>query len=121
MGLPPVLVKYRPSTDDWIVLAVYRYLGCGIELQIPEGRTTDLSSIPRFLWWLIAPFELSIEAPVVHDELYRNGGRHLGGVVDRATADWIFREIMIAERVPAWRYTLAYRGVRLFGRWRWRP
>lgn len=112
-------VGYIPLTNEWEVLDDFRFSGYGVDLLIPAGFHTDLASIPRILWRLIAPYELSIEAALVHDWLYRHGGRHLHGTVDRLAADGIFREIMIAQGVPAWRCAVAYRGVRLFGGWSW--
>jgi len=113
------VVTYQPATDEWIVLEDYRFSGFGVDLLIPTGFRTDLASVPRLLWRVIAPFELGLAAPLVHDWLYRHGGRHLHGTVDRLAADGIFREIMIVDGVPAWRCALAYRGVRLFGEWSW--
>jgi hypothetical protein len=47
-------------------------------IQIPAGFVFDLASVPRVLWWLIAPFELSIVAPLIHDWLYRVEGAREG-------------------------------------------
>lgn len=110
-------ISYRPRTALWEVLADYEFHGYSIDLLIPQGFVCDLASIPRLLWRIIAPHELGIVAPLVHDWLYRHGGRHQSGTVDRLAADGIFREIMIAEGVAPWRRVLAYRAVRLFG-WR---
>ena len=77
--------------------------------------------MPRALWWLIAPFELSIAAPLLHDFLYFHGGQPPAGVVvpprtyTRSDADRVFREVMKAEGVPLWRRALGYVAVRLFG------
>ena len=86
----------------------------------------DLSSIPRLFWPVIAPFELSITAPLVHDFLYAHGGEPPPGSVSpprtytRRETDRIFRVIMRAEGVAAWRRILGYAAVRLFGRSAWR-
>jgi hypothetical protein len=76
---------------------------------IPKGFRSDLASIPRCLWWLIAPFELSIQAPLLHDYLYKRG-RLRRRVVDR-----VFLGLMESEGVPRWRRNAAYLAVRLFG------
>lgn len=116
---PPFMV-YLPPADAWEVQEDYEFEDFGINLIIPKGFRCDLASIPRLLWRLIAPFELSLTAPLIHDYLYRNGGRHLCGEIDRLAADGIFREIMIAEGVSWWRYAAAYRAVRMFGGSAWK-
>lgn len=86
------------------------------EIRIHAGFVFDLASIPRIFWRLIAPFELSIAAPLVHDFLYRGG---CPGAT-RAEADAAFLDLMGRERVPLWRRRLAYLAVRVFGRFAWR-
>jgi hypothetical protein len=77
--------------------------------------------VPRPFWWLIAPFELSIAAPLIHDFLYRYRGQPPAGSIvpprsyDRRQSDQLFRELMRLEAVPAWRRAAAYRAVRWFG------
>ena len=95
-------------------------------ITVPAGFRFDLSSVPRVFWSLIAPFELSIAAPLVHDFLYRHGGKPPEGSVapprayTRAEADRTFRAMMEAEGVSAWRRTAAYLAVRAFGGRAWR-
>lgn len=122
-GDPPALTydcrgnpRYR-----WRLVRTYLYHGRLCTIVIPEGFRCDLASVPRLVWWLIAPFELSLAAPLVHDFLYRYGGMLASGqVLIRAEADTLFRELMEREHVPAWRRFLAYWAVRLFGRSSWR-
>ena len=82
--------------------------------------------MPRVFWGLIAPFALSVVAPLLHDFLYRAGGNPQSGSIEpprdysRADVDRIFREIMKAEGVSGWRAALAYAAVRTFGRSAWR-
>jgi hypothetical protein len=93
---------------------------------VPAGFRFDLSTVPRALWWLIAPFELSVAAPLLHDFLYLHRGKPPAGSVKpprtytRAEADRIFFEIMRAEGVSPWRRMLGYLAVRVFGRRDWR-
>ncbi len=81
--------------------------------------------MPRLLWWLIAPFELSVAAPLLHDFLYFHGGEPPAGVVvphriyNRAEVDAMFRGIMRKEGVSGWRRALGYLAVRSFGRGAW--
>ena len=37
---------------------------------IPKGFTTDLSSVPKFLWGIFPPFGNFLLAALVHDYLY---------------------------------------------------
>lgn len=47
-------------------------------LSVDKGFKTDMASIPRILWWLVSPFDLG-HAPIIHDWLYRYGGKIEGG------------------------------------------
>jgi len=103
----------------------------GWTLVVPAGFLTDLASIPRFVWWLIAPFELSIAAPIVHDYLYTFGGKIRattdgnitapGGYMTftRSQADAFLYDLAAADGVWWWRRWLAYKAVRWFGARYW--
>lgn len=106
-------LDYDVKVDKWILLEDYQYK----DIMITAGFLTDLASIPRILWNIIAPFELSTEAPVVHDFLYRNGGL---GKYTREQADQIFLELMAKEGVVWWKRHVAYRAVRLFAWGSWK-
>lgn len=106
-------ITYETDTGEWLLHNSVEVAG----VFIPEGFTFDLASIPRFLWPLVGPFELSIEAPLVHDYLYRRGGL---GYYTRRQADRIFREVMKEEGIAAWRRWPAWLAVRLFGFTGWR-
>jgi hypothetical protein len=123
--LPPPLIT-SPSIGRWRLEAAYTYHDGATAITVPAGFEFDLSTVPRVFWPLIAPFELSIVAPLLHDFLYRYGGKPPTGSVspprtyERGEVDRMFREIMEAEGVPAWRRALAYAAVRVFGRDEWR-
>jgi Protein of unknown function (DUF1353) len=123
-SLPPPLLTYV-GDGRWQLEADYTYQDGETTITVPQGFRFDLSSVPRAFWSVIAPFELSIVAPLLHDFLYRYGGSPPAGTVDaprtytRAEADRMFRTIMEIEGVPAWRRTLAYWAVRTFGRGAW--
>jgi len=91
-------------------------------LLIPIGFRFDLASVPRWAWTLIAPFELSLIAPLVHDYFYSlDGAKRIPGwdsPVTREEADEIFLALMLIEGVPKWKAHLAYRAVRLAS-WIW--
>ena len=123
--LPPPLVTYL-GEGRWRLEQSYEHRDGDTTITVPAGFEFDLSSVPRIFWSLIAPFELSIAAPLLHDFLYRYGGKPPDGAVTpprsytRAEADRIFRDIMRAEGVSAWRRTLGYAATRIFGRSAWR-
>jgi uncharacterized protein DUF1353 len=123
--LPPPVLTYL-GRRRWRLEADYSYHDGPTAITVPAGFRFDLSSVPRALWSVIAPFELSIVAPLLHDFLYESGGRPPDVSIDpprtytRAEADRMFLEIMEAEEVVWWRRWLAYSAVRIFG-WRaWR-
>jgi hypothetical protein len=123
--LPPPVLTFVGG-GRWRLEQAYDYRDGEHVVTVPAGFDFDLSSVPRLFWFLVAPFELSIAAPLLHDFLYRYGGRPPPGSVQpprtysRAEADRMFREIMQAEGVSAWRRVLAYAAVRVFGRSAWR-
>ena len=95
----------------------------GYQITIPEGFRFDLASIPRPLWLVVAPYELGVSAPLVHDYLYAYRGRPPAGDLDpspsqpfsRRKVDRWFRLLMAVEQVPRARRTVAWAAVRLFG------
>lgn len=103
----------------------------GFTLVVPKGRVSDLASIPRVLWNEVAPFQLSIIAPFVHDELYRHGGeitvRSHGPttLIDsqhtftRADADAFLLDLALQQGVSPFRAHAAYYAVRCFGGSSW--
>lgn len=125
---PPVItyVMDAPARDRWVLVKPYTYVDGEHRIRIPAGFTFDLASVPRAVWSIIAPFELSIAAPLLHDFLYRHGGVPPQGTVTpyrtwtRAEADRLFRDVMAREGVPGWRRWAAYSAVRAFGGGSWR-
>ena len=74
---------------------------------------TDFASVPRAFWRLVPPAGPYSRAAVIHDWLYRSG------LVPRAQADRIFRELMRAMGVEPWRREGMYWAVRVFGAAAW--
>lgn len=46
------------------------HLSDGQIIIIPKGFTTDLMSIPRWLWSLLSPFDSALIGDIIHDFLY---------------------------------------------------
>jgi len=120
------VVTYLVGKRTWLLEQAYAYRDGRTRIVVPAGFEFDLASVPRPLWVLIAPFELSIAAPLLHDFLYRYRGRPPAGSVvppreySRAETDRLFERVMEQEGVPAWRRWLAYRSVRLLAWSDWR-
>ena len=89
-----------------------------MDLTIPAGFESDGASVPRFFWRLVFPpgDSKALHAAFVHDYIYRT---HPAGWT-RADADKVFRELLVAGGIPAWRANLAYCGVRWFGGKSWK-
>lgn len=81
-----------------------------INIVIPEGFLTDLSSVPRLLWWFIPPFGMAVPASILHDYMYTYGWK------SRKEADKLFYKILLTHNVPKWQSFLMYIAVRMFGK-----
>lgn len=97
-------------------------LGC--TLIAPKGYKFDLASVPRPLWAIIAPFDLSTLAPLFHDLIYEFKGNlpsadyvhpHPARRFTQKEADDLFLRLMAAEGVPWWKRNAAYSAVRAAG------
>jgi hypothetical protein len=121
-SLPAVPITYDPGRESWLLLSDYSYGYQGYTLTAKAGFAFDLASVPRPLWWLIAPNELSIVAPLFHDLLYTYQGRlrEYGEVAPdrsytRREADDLFLHLMEVEGIARWRRYTAYAAVRAAG------
>lgn len=101
--------------------------GAPYSLLLRRGMRSDLASIPRAVWWLMAPFELTVEAALLHDRLYEAQGLLAAeecapapGVLTRKQCDAAFLGVMAERGVDRVRRRLAYQAVRAFGWASWR-
>jgi len=99
---------------DWHVDVVLPDGRC-FSITVRKGFTFDGASIPRFLWRLCGhPMEVPrVAAALGHDWIYAS---HL---VDRATADAIYREICRMVGIGWLRRGVEYRTLRLCGGAAW--
>ena len=91
-----------------------------------KGMKTDLASVPRICWALLAPWDVA-RAAVIHDHLYAacreykksEGYKYSTWKKARYLSDKIFLLGMKAAdpNVPAWKVYPAYWSVRVFGCW----
>ncbi len=131
-------VSYDPETNMWFLREKYCYKDeiKQSEVTVDKCFPFDLATIPRFFWRIVAIHELSIEATLIHDFMYESkGGRQtsvdgekilgsiepIGTLYSRKDADDLFLRMMEQAGVRNWRRSLAYIGVRLFGRLFWKP
>ena len=83
----------------------------GKKYTVPKNFKTDLASIPRFLWPILAPQYSGFVAPaILHDYLYRCDPN-----VTRLFADEVLYSALITENVTAFTASKFYMAVRLFG------
>lgn len=80
---------------------------------VPKGFQTDFASIPRILWWLIAPIGKHTLPSVLHDYLYENGYK-LG--ISRKEADKIFWDANESSFVARITNNVMWLCVRVFAR-----
>lgn len=79
--------------------------------EIPADFKTDLASIPKMLWPIMAPSHSSlIRAAVIHDWLYLKTC-----FFSRYETDLIFYHVLKSEGISTIRASLMYYGVRVFG------
>lgn len=80
-------------------------------IKVPAGFITDLTSIPRILWFILHPCGQWAKSSIIHDYLYSKSNT----TKTRLEADKIFLEGLKVLKVPlVQRYALYY-AVRLFG------
>ncbi len=127
-GLPDPAVKYKNNL--WILAEDCGYTtNDGFMITVKGGYKTDLASIPRIFWALIASFELSLAAPIFHDLIYRSAGEialpdgevaPADKIFTRQEADDIFLELMTRAKIPYWKRNVAYLAVHYFAEFAWR-
>ena len=78
-------------------------------VAVPEGFITDFASVPRAFWSVMPPSGKYTKAAVLHDYLYQT---HL---VDKKTADNIFKEAMEVLGVSKFKIWSMYSAVKFFG------
>lgn len=131
-GRPKIVLFPGPHPIWRLVAAWLGFCGLtGATIDIPAPFDFDGASVPRWFRWLISKDDLGVLAALIHDWLYRTGGDPTGLhgylmlngerlVVDRKTADRMFRRFLLDDGVVRWRAEAAYLAVRIGGRSSWR-
>ena len=95
-------------------------------ITVPSGFVTDLASVPRALWWAIAPFDVA-RAAIIHDLLYKGIRQYRWKKKDKEDAELIKQAKVAADKVFAlamddaepsvakWKKYSAWKAVDLFG------
>ena len=118
---------YRLAAAD---VSLLKEVGANItstgRITCKKGMVTDLASVPRIVWNVIAPWDVA-RAAVIHDHLYAVLRKyyHSDGMDKkkwkraRALSDKIFLLGMHSAEPSVWGFKKysAYWSVRLFGRW----
>lgn len=88
-----------------------------VKVTVPEGFYTDMASVPKALWFWIAPFGKHQEAALIHDYLYANSGLLLGleKKLTRKESDQLFYEIMKKDGTNKVKARIMKWSVNLFG------
>jgi len=115
------------ETEAAALKAVGAKINKNNKITVPKGFKTDLASVPRGIWWFIAPFDVA-RAGVVHDYLYwcirqYRVANAQGGFISVETgeakkaADKVFKEAMdvSAEHIAGWKKWCAWKAVCWFG------
>lgn len=89
-------------------------------LTIPTGFVTDFASVPRFLWWWIAPHTNVMPASVLHDYFYVTHPMAdvMNMTEERHFADKLFHLILLESGVSKFQAGAMYKAVRWFGKYR---
>ena len=82
-------IKLIPDDNDNFIVAEDCYVS-EFNFIIIKGSVTDLTSVPRWLWWLIPPHGKTKRASILHDYLIRNGK-------DRTYSDIVYLYFLIKE------------------------
>ncbi len=134
---PPRIVLERRARGDEEVFALLRRVGYADrhlgELLVPADParfTTDLTSVPSVLTWLVPRSGRHLPAALVHDALVADPDRAGSGeagaasyvserevVVDRVEADRVFRDAMADTGTGVVRRWLAWSAVTLVTLW----
>lgn len=119
--------KTEGAKSNWFQVREDCYY-TGLDLTIPEGFSTDFSSVPRFLWAILPPHGYATGASILHDYMYRSrplqprfgvGPKARLGI-ERYIADKVFEENLVTSGMKKWQAYLMYIAVRIFGYSRFR-
>jgi hypothetical protein len=96
------------------------WLAASVEHLVPRGMTTDLATVPAFLWGVVASYGRQTLPAILHDELCYASSRPGQPAAyrrrARREADEVFRESLAVAGTGPVRRWLMWTGVRFGGR-----
>ena len=114
------------SSDIEVLLEIGANIDNNGRVTCDAGMKTDLASVPRIAWAVIAPWDVA-RAAVIHDHLYSTLRKYYHSKLmnkskwrkARALSDKVFLLGMKSAdpRVSKFKMYSAYWAVRMFGRW----
>ena len=124
------------TTKDLSVADIKALKGVGVKvkrdtiktetIKVPTGFVTDLASVPRALWWAIAPFDVA-RAAIIHDLLYKSIRQYRWIMKDKEdkelikqakiASDKVFKLAMedADPKIAGWKIYSSWKAVDLFG------
>jgi|SRR5210317_820563 len=124
------------TTNELTVDEIKALKGVGVKVKretnktetitVPKGFVTDLASVPRAMWWLIAPFDVA-RAAIIHDLLYKVIRQYRWKKKDAEDKDLVKAAKIAADKVfllgmqdadpkiPGYKIYLSWKAVDLFG------
>jgi len=126
--LPRVVLTRDETKRVWVLFEKCSYETAKHIITATAGYETDLASIPRIFWSILAPEELSLAAPLFHDLIYSRAGdlpegelhQFDGTIFERKEVDDLFLELMTKAKIPRWKRSAAYWAVRGFAQFAWK-
>ncbi len=124
------------TTNELTVDEIKALKGVGVKVKretnktetitVPNGFVTDLASVPRAMWWLIAPFDVA-RAAIIHDLLYKSIRQYRWKNKENEDKDLIQAAKIASDKVfllgmqdadpkvPGYKIYLSWKAVDLFG------
>jgi len=124
------------TTKDLTVEEIKALKGVGVKVKretnktetitVPTGFVTDLASVPRAMWWAIAPFDVA-RAAIIHDLLYKSIRQYRWKMKDKEDKDLIKAAKIASDKVfllgmrdadpkiAGWKIYASWKAVDLFG------
>ena len=124
------------TTKDLSVADIKALKGVGVKvkrdtnktetIKVPTGFVTDLASVPRALWWAIAPFDVA-RAAIIHDLLYKSIRQYRWKMKDKEDKELIKQAKVASDKVfllamrdaepkiAGWKIYSSWKAVDLFG------
>ena len=96
------------TTKDLTVEEIKALKGVGVKVKrdtnktetitVPTGFVTDLASVPRAMWWAIAPFDVA-RAAIIHDLLYKSIRQYRWKMKDKEDKELIKAAKVASDKV----------------------